>query len=95
MNPADALTPLYDHTTADKIPGDWEQAAAMVIGGAAEASLDPGVTLPAGGLCDESWSIGKTGYSCVKLTKTLKRKMTPTESVCDFAIDYVVHTVKI
>ncbi len=80
----DNTSPAYTHSTQGNEAGEWLIAT------------DPGVTLGAGGLCDESWTIGQSGYSCVKLTQRLTRPMTPTkETLCDFAIDYVVHTVKI
>ncbi len=74
----------YVHATRNNEAGEWLVAT------------DPGVTLGPSGLCDESWTIGQSGYACVKLTQRLTRPMTPTkETKCDFAIDYVVHTVKI
>lgn len=83
-NGCDNASPAYVHATRANNAGEWVIAT------------DPGVTLGAAGLCDESWTIGQSGYSCVKLTQRLTRPMTPTkETKCDFAIDYVVHTVKI
>ncbi len=68
----------YLHGDAANIAGEWAIAT------------DPGITLGSTGLCDESWTIGESGYSCVKITQRLTRPMTPTsETKCDFAIDYV------
>ena len=72
----------YTHGTDD--PGEWLIAT------------DPGYTFGASKLCDESWNIGQSGYTCVKITQRFTRPLAPTkETACDFAIDYVEHTVKI
>lgn len=46
-------------------------------------------------MCVEEWSIGKTGWACVRVKGRLTRNMEPTETICDIKFDYIEYPIKI
>jgi len=69
----------YTNTSTEA--GDWKQNTSD--------------TTLAANMCTESWTIGESGYSCVKVKGRLTRNMTPSETICDLTFDYFEYTIKI
>ena len=75
----------YDQTSPQDDAGDWERVN--------ETEPAFGVARK-GSMCSESWKIGESGWTCVKVKGRLRRKMIPSETVCDLTLDYFEYDVK-
>ena len=69
----------YSNSSSDA--GDWKQDTS-------DATLTKD-------MCTESWTIGESGWACVKIKGRLTRMMTPSETVCDLKFEYYKYPMKI